>query len=107
MLVVHVNIQVVPDQLDAFIQASLANAAASLLEPGILRFDAIQDLADPAHVVLVEVYRDDAAGAAHKETDHYATWRDTVASMMAVPRSSTKFAALFPTQDERWDTPAS
>lgn len=107
MLVVHVNIQVVPDQLGSFIEACLANATASLLEPGILRFDVIQDLADPAHVVLVEVYRDDAAAAAHKETDHYAAWRDTVASMMAVPRSSAKFSALFPTQDERWDTPAS
>ncbi len=107
MLIVHVNIQVVPDQLDAFLDASLANARASLQEPGILRFDVIQDLADPSHVLLVEVYRDDAAAAAHKETAHYATWRDTVAPMMAVPRSSTKFSAAFPTQTARWDTPAS
>lgn len=107
MLVVHVNIHVVPNQLDAFMAASRANATASLLEPGILRFDVIQDLADPTHVVLVEVYRDDAAAAAHKDTDHYATWRDAVADMMAVPRSSTKFSAVFPAEDERWDTPAS
>ena len=67
--------------------------------------DVVQDLAQPEHVVLVEVYRDDAAAAAHKETEHYATWRDTVAPMMAVPRSSVKFAAVAPVQPERWDTP--
>lgn len=107
MLVVHVNIQVVPDQVGAFLAASLANATGSLREPGVLRFDVVQDLADPAHVVLVEVYRDDAAAAAHKETAHYATWRDTVAPMMDVPRSSAKFSAVFPAAEGRWDTPAS
>ncbi len=107
MLVVHVNINVVSDQLDAFLAASLANATASLGEPGVLRFDVVQDLADPTHVVLVEVYRDDDAAAAHKETAHYATWRDTVAPMMATPRSSTKFSAVFPSEAARWDTPAS
>lgn len=105
MLVVHVDIHVVPDQITAFLAASRANATASLDEPGVLRFDVVSDLADPNHVVLVEVYRDDAAAAAHKETAHYATWRDTVAPMMAVPRSSVKFAAVFPTEPERWDTP--
>lgn len=107
MLVVHVNIKVVPDQVEAFLAASRANATASLQEPGILRFDVIQDLADPAHVLLVEVYRDEAATVAHKETAHYATWRDTVAPMMAVARSATKFAAVFPGEADRWDTPAS
>jgi autoinducer 2-degrading protein len=72
----------------------------------VLRFDVVADLADPAHVVLVEVYRDDAGAAAHKETAHYATWRDTVAPMMAVPRTSTKFSAVFPAEDSRWVTPA-
>lgn len=107
MLVVHVNIQVIPDQVDALLEASRANASASLLEPGVLRFDVIQDLADPTHVILVEVYRDEEAAAAHKQTAHYATWRDTVAPMMAVPRSATRFAAVFPAEDARWDTPAS
>ncbi len=106
MLVVHVNIAVVPDQVEAFLEASLANARASLEEPGVLRFDVVQDLADAAHVVLVEVYRDAQAAAAHKETAHYATWRDAVAPMMAAPRSSTKFSAAFPTDAARWDTPA-
>ncbi len=107
MLIVHVNVQVVPDQVPAFLDATRANATASLAEPGVLRFDVISDLADPAQVVLVEVYRDDAAAAAHKETAHYATWRDTVAPMMAVPRASRKFGAVFPTEDSRWDTPPS
>lgn len=105
MLIVHVHVHVVPDQVPAFLTATQANAAASLEEPGVLRFDVISDLTDPAHVVLVEVYRDDAAAAAHKETAHYATWRDTVAEMMAIPRASTKFSASFPAEASRWETP--
>lgn len=106
MLVVHVDVHVVPDQIAEFLAATAVNAAASLHEPGFLRFDVVQDLADPAHVVLVEVYRDTPAAAAHKETAHYAIWRDTVAPMMAVPRSSVKFAAIHPDDPARWDTPA-
>ena len=106
MLIVHVTVHVVPDQVPAFLSATEANATASLEEPGVLRFDVVADLADPTHVVLVEVYRDEAGAAAHKETAHYATWRDTVAPMMAVPRTSTKFSAAFPTEDSRWATPA-
>jgi autoinducer 2-degrading protein len=102
VLVVHVHVQVLPDRIAEFLGATLANAEASLGEPGVLRFDVIQDHADPAHVVLVEVYRDDEAAAAHKQTPHYATWRDTVAEMMAVPRESTKFAVHFPTDPQRW-----
>ncbi|MCU0262727.1 MAG: antibiotic biosynthesis monooxygenase [Candidatus Nanopelagicales bacterium] len=107
MLIVHVQVHVVPDQVPAFVAATEANATASLEEPGVLRFDVIADLADPTHFVLVEVYRDDSAPAAHKETEHYATWRDTVAPMMAVARTSTKYSAVFPTQDSRWETPDS
>lgn len=106
MLIVHVHVNVVPDQVTAFLAATEANATASLEEPGVLRFDVVADLADPTHIVLVEVYRDDAGAAAHKETAHYAAWRDTVAPMMAVPRTSTKFSAVFPTQDSRWATPS-
>lgn len=107
MLIVHVHVHVVPDSIDAFLDATRANATASLTEPGILRFDVMQDNADPAHVVLVEIYVDDAAALAHKETDHYAVWRDTVAPMMAQPRSAVKFTEIFPTEHSRWDTPAS
>jgi (4S)-4-hydroxy-5-phosphonooxypentane-2,3-dione isomerase len=102
MFVVHVHVRVRPDDLEVFLDATLANARASLLEPGVVRFDVVSDQADPAHVVLVEVYRDAEAAAAHKATAHYATWRDTVAGMMAEPRASTVFAVVFPTDVERW-----
>ncbi len=105
MLIVHVHVHVVPDRVEEFIAASHTNAASSLQEPGVLRFDVITDLSDAAHVVLVEVYRDEAAAVAHKQTAHYAEWRDAVADMMAVPRSATKFAASFPADEGRWDTP--
>ena len=96
MLVVHVDVQVRPERVAEFLEATVANARASVQEPGVARFDVIQDRADPAHVVLVEVYRDDDAPAAHKATAHYATWRDTVEDMMARPRASTRFSAIFP-----------
>ena len=91
-----------PGQVEEFIAATLGNARASLAEPGALRFDVIQDEADPAHVVLVEVYRDADASAAHKLTPHYATWRDAVAEMMAEPRASTRFSAVFPSDRAGW-----
>jgi len=104
MLVVHVHVRIRPGQAEAFLAATLVNAQASLDEPGVLRFDLLQDQADPQHVVLVEVYRDDDASAAHKLTPHYATWRDTVAEMMAEPRQSTRFSAVFPDGADRWAT---
>jgi autoinducer 2-degrading protein len=96
MLVVHVHVHVRPERVEAFLAATVINARASLAEPGVLRFDVIADHADPAHVVLVEVYRNEDAAAAHKQTPHYAIWRDTVAEMMAEPRAATKFSAVFP-----------
>ncbi|HTS99161.1 MAG TPA: putative quinol monooxygenase [Streptosporangiaceae bacterium] len=102
MLVVHVHVRVRPGRTGDFLAASLDNARASLAEPGVLRFDVIQDQADREHVVLVEVYRDDDASAAHKQTEHYATWRDRVAEMMAEPRRSEKYAAVFPAAGEGW-----
>lgn len=102
MLVVHVHVRVRPGQVDDFLAATLVNAQASLGEPGVLRFDVIQDQADPEHVILVEVYRDDDASAAHKLTPHYAAWRDAVAEMMAEPRASARFSAVFPAGSEGW-----
>ncbi len=96
LLVVHVDIAVVADQVEAFLAATEANASASRQEPGILRFDVLTDTADPTHVVLVEVYLDADAAAAHKETAHYATWRDTVTPMMARPRTSAKYTNVSP-----------
>jgi autoinducer 2-degrading protein len=106
MLVVHVHVRIRPGRTEDFLAATLVNAQASLSEPGVLRFDVIQDLSDPDHVVLVEVYRDDEASAAHKLTPHYATWRDTVAEMMAVPRESARYSAVFPAAGQAWATPS-
>ena len=101
MLVVHVHVHVRPEHLEAFTTASLANARASVRESGVARFDVVQQADDPTRFVLVEVYRTPAAPAAHKETAHYQAWRDAVAPMMAEPRTSVKFANLFP-DDAGW-----
>jgi (4S)-4-hydroxy-5-phosphonooxypentane-2,3-dione isomerase len=101
LLVVHVHVQAKPDQVEAFKAATRANAEASRGEPGIARFDVVQQSEDPTRFVLVEVYRNAAAPAAHKETVHYQTWRDTVAPMMAQPRTSVKFSNVSP-DDEKW-----
>jgi autoinducer 2-degrading protein len=101
-----VQVRIRPGQVGDFLAATLVNARASLAEPGVLRFDVIQDEADTAHVVLVEVYRDADASAAHKLTPHYAAWRDAVAEMMAEPRASTRFSAVFPADDENWASSA-
>jgi autoinducer 2-degrading protein len=102
MLVIHVDIRVRAADLPDFLVATERNAKSSLTEPGILRFDVIQDNADPTHIVLVEVYREPAAHGAHRETAHYATWRDTVADMMAEPRTAVQFSPLFHIADDQW-----
>ena len=101
MLVVHVHVQVKPECVESFRAATLANAQASVKEPGIARFDVVQQADDPARFLLMEVYRDEQAPAKHKETTHYAAWRDAVAPMMAQPRSSVKFTNIFP-GDSGW-----
>jgi autoinducer 2-degrading protein len=101
MLVVHVQVQVKAEAIDAFKAATVANARESVKEPGIARFDVIQQSDDPARFVLVEVYRTVEATAAHKETRHYQVWRDAVADMMAVPRTSLRFSNVFP-DDADW-----
>jgi quinol monooxygenase YgiN len=101
MLIVHVQVHVKPEYVEAFKQVSLENARNSVKEPGIARFDVVQQQDDPTRFVLVEVYRAADAPAKHKETPHYAKWRDTVASMMAEPRTSVKFTNVFP-DDSAW-----
>ncbi len=101
MLVVHVHVHVKTESLEAFKQASMANARESIREPGIARFDVVQQQDDPTRFVLVEAYRTPEAPAAHKETRHYQVWRDAVAPMMAEPRTSVKFTNLFP-EDSGW-----
>lgn len=101
MLIVHVQVRVKPECVETFRQATVENAASSVQEPGVARFDVVQQTDDPTRFVLVEVYRTADAPARHKETAHYATWRDTVASMMAEPRTSVKYFNVFP-QDNGW-----
>jgi (4S)-4-hydroxy-5-phosphonooxypentane-2,3-dione isomerase len=101
MLIVHVHVHVKPDFIEVFKQATVENAANSVLEPGIARFDVIQQTDDPTKFILVEVYKTSQASAAHKETAHYAKWRDTVAEMMAEPRQGVKFSNVFP-EDVNW-----
>ena len=94
-----------PGTEQAFHEASLLNARESAKEPGVARFDVLQDREDPQKFVLVEVYKTPEAPAAHKETAHYAQWRDTVADMMAEPRQARKFDNLFPKTPVGWDYP--
>ena len=101
MFIVHVFALVKPDQVEAFKTATLENARNSVQEPGVARFDVIQQQDDPTRFVLVEVYRTPDDPARHKETAHYQKWRDTVAPMMAEPRSAIKYDNLYP-DDQGW-----
>ncbi len=96
MFIVHVFVHVKPDAIEAFKKATIENAGNSIKEPGIARFDMIQQLDDPSCFVLVEVYRTKDDPAKHKETAHYKKWRDAVENMMAAPRTSIKYANIFP-----------
>jgi quinol monooxygenase YgiN len=96
MLIVLVHVHVKPESVADFRQATSENARCSVQEPGIARFDVVQQQDDPTRFVLSEVYRTVEAAAAHKESDHYAKWRDAVAPMMAEPRNSMKYIAVFP-----------
>ena len=95
MFIVHVFVHVKPDRIEDFKGATLINASNSVLEPGVARFDVIQQQDDPTRFVLIEVYRDAEAPARHKETEHYKKWRDTVAQMMAESRKSIKYEDVF------------
>lgn len=101
MFIVHVFVHVNQEHVAAFKAATVENARNSVQEPGIARFDVVQQLDDPTRFVLVEVYRTPADPARHKETAHYQRWRDTVAEMMAEPRQSLKCENTFP-DDPYW-----
>ncbi len=102
MFIAHVFVHVKPEHVEAFKTATLENARNSVREPGIARFDVIQQQDDPTRFLLVEVYRTPDDPAKHKKTPHYQKWRDTVADMMAEPRSSIKYANVFP-DEQGWD----
>ena len=101
MNIVHVHVHVKPEFVEAFKQATIENASNSVKEVGIARFDVIQQTDDPTRFILVEVYRSADAPAAHKETAHYAKWRDTVADMLVEPRQGVKYSNVFP-EDANW-----
>jgi autoinducer 2-degrading protein len=100
MLIVHVYVRVKMGFFDAFKEASCENAAQSLTEPGVVRFDVIQQLEDQSRFVLVEVYRTAEAALEHKNTPHYSIWRDAVADMMAEPRTSIRYSEVFPCAED-------
>jgi autoinducer 2-degrading protein len=101
MFIVHVFAHIKPELVEDFRQATIENARSSLHEPGLARFDIVQQQDDPARFVLVEVYRTPEDPARHKETAHYRKWRDTVAEMMAEPRTSVKYENVFP-EEQSW-----
>jgi quinol monooxygenase YgiN len=103
MFIVHVYVHVKQNLINDFKQATLENAENSIKEPGIARFDVIQQIDDSTQFVLVEVYRTREDPAKHKETAHYKKWRDTVESMMAEPRKSIKYSNIFP-DEQGWDS---
>lgn len=96
MLIVHVHVHVKPEHVEAFRQAAIENAANSVKEPGIARFDVLEQDDDPTRFVLSEVYRDAAATVQHKGTAHYQAWAEKVAGMMAEPRSRVTYSNVFP-----------
>jgi|SRR5215208_535054 len=96
MQIVHVHVSVKPDFVNAFKQATVENATNSVKEPGIARFDVIQQTDDPTKFILVEIYKTAEASGAHKETAHYKRWRDTVMPMMSAPRQGIKYTYIFP-----------
>lgn len=101
MIIVHVHVHVKLEYVEAFKEATIQNARQSVQEPGIARFDVIQSTEDPTRFILVEVYRTPEDPARHKETTHYQVWRDTVAEMMAEPRTSVQYTNIYP-DDSGW-----
>lgn len=101
MHIVHVCVSVKADKIEPFKVATLENARNSVQEPGVARFDVIQQEDDPTRFVLVEVYRTATDPARHKQTAHYQKWRDAVADMMAEPRTSIAYTNMLP-DEQGW-----
>jgi len=102
MFIVQVHVTVEEDSIQAFKTATIENAKNSVKEPGIVRFDVIQQMDDPARFILVEIYRDEEAALEHKKSDHYEVWKSTVEELMAEPRYSIKYRNIFPENDRDW-----
>ncbi|MCK5149135.1 antibiotic biosynthesis monooxygenase [bacterium] len=102
MVVTNVHVYVKEDNVTDFIQASAENHRASVQEPGNLRFDVLQSADDFSKFLLYEAYETEEAAAAHKKTDHYLKWKDTVADWMAKPREGVKYTVLCPAERSGW-----
>lgn len=101
MLIVHVHVRVKPEHIEAFKLATIENAGNSVKEPGIARFDVVQQADDPSRFVLLEAYRDSEATTHHKATAHYHAWAEKVADMLAEPRSRVVYGNIYPA-DQGW-----
>jgi autoinducer 2-degrading protein len=102
MIVRVINVYVKPESVDEFRDATRKNHEGSIREPGVLRFDVLQNAERPTEFVLYEVYTDDGATVAHKETTHYAEWKKTVTPMMAKDRESASFNVVAPLEPAKW-----
>jgi len=102
LIITHVHVHVKPEYIEAFCQATLENARQSILEPGVARFDLIQQWDDPTRFLLIEIYRSTEDPVRHKETQHYRIWRERVEKMMAESRTSVRFSNVFP-DDNSWN----
>ncbi|NPV40252.1 MAG: antibiotic biosynthesis monooxygenase [Anaerolineae bacterium] len=102
MYIVQVHVTVEEDSIQAFKNATVENARNSIKEPGVARFDVIQQTDDPTRFVLIEVYKDEEAAVEHKKTEHYANWKSTVEDMMAEPRYGIKYRNIFPPDEGKW-----
>jgi len=96
MIVTCVYVNVKPEAVKSFIDATIANHYESVKEPGNLRFDVLQLADDPSRFMLYEAYDSDEAAASHKNTTHYLNWRDTVKDFMAEPRQGVRYNIIAP-----------
>ncbi|MDH4198612.1 MAG: antibiotic biosynthesis monooxygenase [Candidatus Aminicenantes bacterium] len=101
MLIIHVHIHVKPEDVEAFSRVTIENARNGIGEPGIVRFEVLQQIDDPKRFLLVQAYRDEDVAVRHQETAHYARWRDMVAELMAEPPTEVRFSNVFPADEGR------
>lgn len=104
MIIRIINVFVKEGRINEFKKATIINHAGSLSEPGVLRFDVLQDSLDPSHFVLYEVYESEPATERHKQTAHYSEWKTTVESMMLRRRESASYSAVAPLEEAKWRT---
>ena len=102
MVIVQVYVRVKEKVIDQFIEATIENAKKSIREPGVIRFDFMQEENDPQSFLLTEIYKDANSPAAHKNTSHYLIWRESVADMMEKPREGVKYHAIYPSKEKNW-----